>query len=150
MSSINRPINRPTSGGRGGYTPPTIGPVTLPVSGSCPPYRLTLYSTGLIDTDDWKDLYKRYSSEYQIYRLLRLGSSNNVQIYINRYNDTSEQWKHKDSLSEQELNVKVQKYKLLKNRFVSYANCRLYGTIPVTSYINKIDYVIKIFELNSQ
>ena len=142
-------------GGRGGYTPPTGGPVTLPVSGSCPQGTLTLHYNGLLDNDYLRDLYNKYFNEYSIYTKLGRGdsiSSNSVQIYINRYNrnDTSEQWKHKDSLSEQELNDKVQKYKLLKSRFETYANCRLYGSIPVTSYINKIDYVIKIFEPNSQ
>ena len=116
---------------------------------------LTLYSTGLLDTDYLKNLYTKYGSEEQIYARLRDGasiSSPRVQTFINRYNaiDGSEQWKHKDNLSEQELNDKVQKYKLLKSRFETYANCRLYGSIPVTSYINKIDYVIKIFEPNSQ
>ena len=164
VKSLWGSINRNTGGGSGGNTPPTSGPptggpVTLPVSGPptsgpptsgpCPQGRLTLQSSGLVDTDYWRALYKRYSSEYEIYRKLRRGesiSSSRVQTYINRYNNTSEQWKQKDSLSEQELNYKVQKYKLLKSRFESYANCRLYGVTPVTNYINKIDDVIKIFE----
>ena len=166
---VTLPVSGPPTSGSGGRGGPVIfpvsglptsgrggrgGPVTLPVSGSCPPVMLTLYYSGLLDTDYWKDLYKRYSSEYSIYTKLGRGdsiSSNNVQIYINRYNEISEQqWKHKDSLSEQELNDKAQKYKLLKSRFQSYANCMLYRSIPVTTYINKIDYVIKIFEPNSQ
>jgi hypothetical protein len=150
-------VNRRTSGGRGGSTSPpppsspVSGPVTLPVSDPCPPNTLTLYSTGLLDTDDLKNLYKKYTSEETIYARLRSGSSissSRVQIYINRYNDAggSEQWKHKDNLSEQELNDKVRKYKLLKNRFESYANCMLYRIRPVTIYINKLDSVIKMFE----